>query len=187
MSTVPWPDHLLTLAEWDALPADDLRRYELFEGVLLVVPRPAPRHQRAMVRLASELDRQLPDELTALADVEVVVDPGDPATVRVPDVVVVATARAEENPARFSAGDVLLAVEIVSPGTGRTDRVTKLTEYADAGIAHYWVLVLDEPVTLTAHTLVDGDFEVVAQGGGALALASPVPLVLDLEGLVRRR
>ena len=84
MNSAPWPDHLLSLAEWDALPDDPSRRYELIEGVLVVVPRPAALHQRAMVRLAAELDAQLPDRLTALADVEVVVDEIHPATVRAP-------------------------------------------------------------------------------------------------------
>lgn len=64
-----------------------------------------------------------------------VIDAVHPATVRFPDVVVVPTRVAERNPPRLDAADVLLAVEIISPGTRRTDRVTKLTEYADAGIA----------------------------------------------------
>jgi hypothetical protein len=53
-----------------------------------------------MVRLAFELDRQLPDHLTALADVEVVVDAGYPTTVQAPDVVVAQTSTAQRNPAR---------------------------------------------------------------------------------------
>jgi hypothetical protein len=32
-SASPWPDHLLTLAEWDALPE---RQFELQEGVLRI-------------------------------------------------------------------------------------------------------------------------------------------------------
>lgn len=135
LSTIAWPDHLLALAEWEALPEDTAHRYELVEGVLLVAPRPAPMHQRALVRMTTELDRQLPDDLTALADVEVLIDGGFPPTVRAPDVVVVPTAHAEQNPTRLLAADVLLAVEIISPGTGRTDRVTKLAEYAEAGIS----------------------------------------------------
>ncbi|MGH3686111.1 MAG: hypothetical protein ACRDRE_12035 [Pseudonocardiaceae bacterium] len=42
MTTASWPDHLLTLTEWDTLPEDTSRRCGLVEGVLLVVPRPAP-------------------------------------------------------------------------------------------------------------------------------------------------
>ncbi|MGH3902748.1 MAG: Uma2 family endonuclease [Pseudonocardiaceae bacterium] len=70
--------------------------------------------------------------------------------------------RAAANPCRLEAADVLAAVEIISPGTGTTHRVTKRYEYADAGIPHYWLVDLDEPVTLTAYTLVDRNYEHVA-------------------------
>ena len=58
MTAIPWPDHLLTLDEWDALPEDELtRRFELIEGVLLVVPSPTTVHQLVMIKLAGELNR----------------------------------------------------------------------------------------------------------------------------------
>jgi Uma2 family endonuclease len=173
VNTVPWPDHLLSLAEWEQLPEDTSHKYELSEGALLVVPRPVFFHQRATARLVALLDEQLPERFTAGGDVEVIVEPGAAATVRVPDVVVVRSEVAATNPARFAAGDVLLAVEIVSPGTGRTDRVTKLHEYALAGIPGYWVIDLDPPTTLLAHVLVDGYYEITAQGSGTLELRVP--------------
>lgn len=187
MMTASWPGHLLTLDEWDALPEDTSRHYELVEGVLLVVPRPAPLHQRVMVRLTSQIDAQLPDEVTAVADVEVVIDARHPATVRAPDIVVIPTSRVAQNPARFEAAEVLVAVEIVSPGTGRTDRVTKLTEYADAGIPHYWLVELDPPTRLTAYTLVDGDYQHVAGGTGTITIPAPALVALDLATLTTRR
>jgi len=186
MSSLPWPDHLLDLAEWDSLP-DDGTKNELVEGVLIAVPRPAPLHQRVMLRLGTTLDAQLPDELTALPDVEVLVEAGPPATVRAPDVAVVHSRVADGNPPRIDAADVLLAVEIVSPGTRRTDRVTKPAEYADAGIPHYWLLQLDPVPVLTAYLLVDGEYEVVAQGSGELELSAPAPVRLDVASLVTRR
>jgi Uma2 family endonuclease len=182
-----WPDHLLALAEWEALPEDTAHRYELVEGVLLVAPRPAPMHQRAPVRMTTELDRQLPDDLTALADVEVLIDGGFPPTVRAPDVVVVPTAHAEQNPTRLLAADVLLAVEIISPGTGRTDRVTKPAEYAEAGIKHYWLVDLDPPISLTAYLLVEGSYELELHTAGVVDIASPALLRLDLDTLLSRR
>ncbi|MCA4995831.1 Uma2 family endonuclease [Tsukamurella tyrosinosolvens] len=42
-----------------------------------------------------------------------------------------------------SAADVLLAVEVLSPGTRRVDLVMMRSEYADAGIPHYWIVDLD--------------------------------------------
>jgi Uma2 family endonuclease len=186
MSTVAWPDHLLTLAEWEAMPEDTTHRLELVEGVLLVTARPVSFHQRAMVRLTTELDRQFPKDLAAVADVEVVIDAGFPPTVRAPDVVVVPTAVYERNPPRFQAADVLLAVEIVSPGSGRTDRVMKFAEYADAGIAHYWIVDLDPPASLTGYLLVDGHYELMIESAGVVEVASPALIRIDLDALTRR-
>jgi hypothetical protein len=89
VTTSQWPDHLLTLEDWVRLPEDSSRHYELAEGVLQVAPRPIPRHRVVMARLVAQLDAQLRRGLTAVADVEVVLEPAPPPTVRAPDVVVV--------------------------------------------------------------------------------------------------
>lgn len=187
MTALPWPDHLMTLDEWNELPEDPSRRFELAEGILIVSPRPALLHQRATVRLADQLDGQLPSELTALAEVEVVIDERHPATVRAPDVVVTSAELAEKNLARLYASDVLLAVEIISPGSGRTDRVTKLFEYAQAGIPHYWLVELTGPVTLTVYTLAGDHYEfAVSPTTGTVTLTEPARVDLDLPALITR-
>ncbi len=187
MTAASWPDHLLTLAEWDALPQDTSRCCELVEGVLLVVPKPAPLHQRARWRLCSQIEDQLPAELTVLPDVEVLVKAGEPPTVRAPDIIITREACAAANPSRLEAADVLVAIEIISPGTGTTDRVTKRYEYADAGIPHYWLVDLDRPVTLTAYTLVDRNYEHVAGDiAGTVTIPSPVGITLILDTLITR-
>lgn len=187
MTATHWPDHLLTLDEWDALPEDGSRHYELVEGVLAVSPKPAPLHQRAMYRLAGQLDEQLPDHLTALPDVELVLQAQHPATVRAPDVLVADCRVAEANPARLAAADVVLAVEIVSPGTKRTDRVTKPVEYSEAGIEHYWLVDIEAPTTITAYRLVDGEYEIVADCAEAFTLSEPCGLTIDPARLSKRR
>ncbi len=185
MTAASWPDHLLTLAEWDALPRDTSRCYELVEGVLLVAPRPKPLHQRAMLQLCLQIEPQLPAELTVLPDVEVLVKAGEPPTVRAPDIIIVRKDRAAANPSQLEAAGVLVAVEIISPGTRNTDRVDKWHEYADAGIPHYWLVDLDKPVTLTAYTLVDGNYEHVAGGtAGTVTIPSPVSITLNLDVLI---
>jgi len=186
MGTVAWPDHLLTLAEWEAMPEDTTHRLELVEGVLLVTPRPGSFHQHAMVELTCSLTHQVPKELVALAAVEVVIDAAFPPTVRAPDVVVVPTALLERNVPRFQAADVLLAVEIVSPGSGRTDRVMKFAEYAEAGIGHYWIIDLDPPVSLTSYLLVDGNYELMVESAGMVEVTSPAAIRVDLDALTRR-
>ena len=46
-----WPDHLLTLAEWEALPESNELRLELAEGMLVLSPKPMSFHQHAGNRL----------------------------------------------------------------------------------------------------------------------------------------
>ncbi len=56
--------------------------------------------------------------------------------------------------------DLLLAVEIVSPGSKSMDQDTKVKEYARAGIPRYWVVDRDTANTVTLHRLTAaGDYE----------------------------
>lgn len=181
-----WPNHLLTLADWEALPEDGALRLELVEGVLAVVPQPYSWHQRAGNRLTHRTDDQLPRNLVALAEVEVVLADA-PLTIRVPDMLVARTALFETNPARFAAGDVLLVAEILSDGTRKVDRILKFAEYAEAGIAQYWIVDLDQPTSLLTYTLVDGRYELSGEHAGVAELpVAGQPVTLDLEALTRR-
>ncbi len=186
MTVNAWPDHLLSLAEWAALPEDPSKHIELAEGVLVVAPRPAPQHQIAASNLAVDLNRQLPDTLIAAPDVEVVIEAGFPATVRAPDVLVMRSSVYRRNPPRIDAGDVLLAVEIISLGSRGTDRITKLAEYAVAGIPHYWVIDLTPPATLTMHTLVDGRYELTEKATGPTTVAAPATIAVDVSRVTDR-
>ncbi len=76
-------------------------------------------------------------------DVDLQLVPADqPGTVRRPDVIVArraATARVDREGEVYHASDVVLAVEVVSPGSQRLDRRVKRDEYADAGIPQTWM------------------------------------------------
>jgi Putative restriction endonuclease len=187
VSVCPWPDHLLSLDEWAALPADNTRQFELTEGVLRVSPRPTSDHQRALGNLFRQLDEQLPADLVALIDVEVVLTPERPATVLVPDLVVVPTALADANPARFSAADVLLAVEVVWLGSREVDHVEKKYDYSAEGVPSYWILGTETPVVLTAYQLIDSKYEIAGQGTKSLALSEPAPVTVNVAGLLPHR
>jgi len=182
-----WPNHLLTLEEWEALPEDSGRRLELAEGMLVTSPMPMSWHQKAAMRLGSRLDESLPRDLTALTETEVVLA-GSPLTIRVPDVIVVPTELYERNPPRYAAQHVELAVEVPSDGTRKVDRVLKLVEYADAAIPQYWIIDLDPPATtLTSYVLVDGDYELSGEVTDAVTLEVAGHCVaLDLPALTRR-
>lgn len=188
MSVLPWPDHLVTLEEWKALPEDNRFRVELVEGVLLVSPRPLFLHQRAVTRLCYWLDEQLPDQLSALSEIEMVVTGSPLATVRIPDVVVLDAELADTNPARCKPSDVSLAVEVLSDGTARTDKIMKFAEYADAGIVNYWIVDLDAPVSLLRYHLIEGEYELFGEHAGTVTVElDGNPVELDLDRLVARR
>ncbi|MET9231764.1 Uma2 family endonuclease [Lentzea sp. NPDC003310] len=185
MTAAEWPDHLVSLDEWDAMPED--KNLELVDGVLHVSAAAIPSHQLAQNRLAYWLDEQLPPSLAAYADVDVTFDRSHRPTVRKPDITVVTAEAADRHPKRFDVEDVVLAVEIVSPGSERSDRVTKPTLYAKSGIAHYWLVELGTPISLTAFELVDGVYKVVEDVVGEVRLTRPAPLAFDLDRLARPR
>jgi Uma2 family endonuclease len=184
VSVSSWPDNFLTLADWNALPEDDHHRVEVVEGVLVVSPRPKPFHQRAGRRLCNSLELQLADGLCVEQEVDVVIEE-TPLTVRSPDVVVVPRGVFRENPPRFQAADVRLAVEVLSEGSRRTDRVMKLAEYAEAGIPRYWIVDLGAPVSMITYCLIEGAYESFGEHTGRVTLdVDGTPVRLDLDRLV---
>ena len=193
MSAMPLPDdlrlfdQLLSLDEWAALPEDRAHHYELVEGILQVSPRPASDHQWATIELGYQLRHQLPADLVALPELEVVVKEQWPPVVRVPDLIVVRREVAVTNPARYLPTDVLLAVEVISPGSRERDQVTKLYEYSEVGIPDYWIMDIDTPATLTAHRLIDGEYEIVGHGAGTVEVAEPAALSIDVAALLPHR
>ena len=131
---------------------DDQRhwpRYELIDGELLVTPAPRPVHQIAvglMFRaIADYVDTQrLGLTLTSPSDLELEED-----TVTQPDVFVVPRVYSHESgPFRewSQVRGLLLAVEVLSPSSIRTDRVTKREFYLRVGVPEYWIVDLDARV-----------------------------------------
>ncbi|MGV9667789.1 Uma2 family endonuclease [Nocardia niigatensis] len=182
-----WPNHLLTIEEWSLLPENNRHCRELVDGVLVVAPQP-PRHQLAVWRLAAQLERALPRRVAAMARIELIIDDGAPPTVRVPDVLIVGGAAGAEHATRVRPGDVLAAIEIVSPGSRRVDRVMKFAEYAAAGIAHYWLLETEESLRLLTHRLRDGRYVPTGEHSGTVRLElDGLDLPLDLDALTALR
>lgn len=177
-----WPSGPITLAEWEALPPHDELRLECSQGVLVVNPSPRLGHQVATVRLAHLLQEQLPAWLV-VPEVDVLLTV-EPLTIRTPDLVVVRPELLADDPARLQASDVMLAVEVISPGSRRTDRITKRSEYAEAGIPSYWVVDLDNR-EITCHREPQGESyrsSDVVRGSGVLQ-ACGTKIGLDVNTL----
>ena len=134
------------------------------------------------------LDERRPDSLVVLQEVEITVEARFPPTVRDPDLVVVNRSVVDRNRVRVDPSDVVLVIEIVSPGSRRTDRVMKAYEYVNAGIEHYWIVDLDaEPdERFLAYLLREGTYQRVgALVGDRVRIEVPVALDFALEELTQ--
>ena len=180
------PGRLLTAAEYAKLGETGWGYTELMEGRLLVSPSPTAKHNMAGLALAMQLVPQLPEGMRVIQDVDIdlgLVPADQPGLVRRPDLVVVNTVavnRVDREGGLLCAADVLIIVEIVSPGSRRLDYVIKRGEYADAGIPRYWIVDLGRPVSLLDCHLA-GDLGYADSGAVTGTFTSCVPFAVRLE------
>ena len=161
---MPAPQLVTTIAELLALPEDDMR-HELLDGVHVVTPSPAFRHQIVLRELFRELDEAVRNR----ADVELLWSPADirlgSRTLVQPDLFILPSD--PEHPPRQwqDAGTPLLVVEALSPSTAARDRGTKRRIYLDAGVEEYWIVDADARIVERWHLgderpeIVDGVLE----------------------------
>lgn len=124
----PW-----TLADLAATP-DDGQRYEIVDGSLLVSPPPTVLHQAVVDRVRRLLRAAARPELEVLEGVGVQLPNG----LLVPDVLVADGVAVWSGCSVLTPADLVLAVEVVSPSSKTTDRITKPALYAAAGVSAYW-------------------------------------------------
>jgi Uma2 family endonuclease len=170
-----------SVEEFARLPEDNTYRYELQDGVITVSPRPSNLRMKVLLRLGTQIDRQLPSGLDVLPEVEVDLRPAWPK-VRVPDLVVMRSDLARRGP--NPASNVLLAIEILSPGNRESDMLDKQVEYADAGIENLWIVDPRPHVTATVYMVCCGDFEEDQRCEHTFEVERPCPLTIDLDALL---
>ena len=170
-----------TLEDLLQLPAD-APRVELVDGVIHVVPSPTLGHQDISYLLRRWLGDHAPAHLRVAQAVGVAL--GTNFT-REPDVLV-CRAEIPSNRHFLLPDEVVLAVEVVSPGTRRTDRFSKPAEYAGAGIPGYW-RVEQDPVRVHAYRLADRpgrsgnrEYELLAETADLLEVEQPFPVKLPI-------
>jgi Uma2 family endonuclease len=144
----------------DAMPDDGVRR-ELIDGVLLVAPTQTSVHQVLTARLGVALDQTCPDHLFVTQANEVRLDS---QLVFRPDVLVTTFEAACRRTNSFTADEVVLTAEIVSPSSRSLDRVLKPTLYAKAGIPHYWLIETEGDLTVHTYRLNSAARAYVASG-----------------------
>jgi len=144
MTTIVAPK--LTYQDLREMPNDG-KRYELIEGEVYITPSPNWKHQRA----ASNLHFFIRDYLENRNLGEVYFAPFDVVfddrNVCQPDLLYIRKERHSILTSANVSGAPDLVIEILSPGTARYDRETKLQVYARAGVPELWY-VDPEPETI---------------------------------------
>ena len=153
-------DPRVSFAELQQWP-DDGRRYELYDGEVIVVPAPFPRHQRVLFN-TSELLREYERATGGLmlpSPVDIVLSEHN---VVQPDVVFFRKERRHLlNMMEATRVPPDLAVEVLSRSTAARDRGRKMELLARFGVPEYWIV---DPVENT--------LEIYALDQGAYALAA---------------
>jgi Uma2 family endonuclease len=150
---------LITLDDLAAMMAADEHghRYETSsEGALSVVPPPDHGHaviaSRLMIWLAAA--GLPPEQIVQVCGIRIpgpAIDGG-----RIRDLTV--WSRPQPSTAVWSATtELLLAIEIVSPGSEAADQLVKVAEYAKAGIPRYWTVARDPQNVVTLFQLGAND------------------------------
>jgi Uma2 family endonuclease len=126
--------------QFAALPESEYS-LELLNGVVVMSPKPRPRHQKFIAKLIAALDqwteqRKLGD---LFPETEMrVSDDWTPA----PDLSFLKAEHLDRVGETQILGPVDLAIEVVSPSNETTDRVDKFAAYARFGIDWYWIVDL---------------------------------------------
>jgi Uma2 family endonuclease len=167
----------------DHLP-DAPRHTELIDGALVFMMSPQRSwHGRLVTMLTVALMEQAPAGFCVEREMTIKLDQRNRPE---PDILVAAGEFSGDRTV-YSAEEVRLVIEVVSPESAHRDRTVKLRKYAEAGIPHYWcieeedgspvvhVYELDAPTRSYAPTDI-------FRGG----LHRPVPFAihLDLDKLV---
>lgn len=177
MNSLLYASDPLTTKEFFALDVDEKLKVELIGGALAVSPSSKPWHNKVANRLARFLEDTLGDDFHVFTDLDVIISATD---VPRPDVFVI---RRTYDPYRVAeAADVLLAVEIMSPGSRSNDRRVKPSLYRDAGIPSWRIEPSGRRLALFEIPL-RGD-EVTHLGQVTLKVAD-IDVPVDLDAIAR--
>lgn len=167
----------------DALP-DDGQRYEIIDGALFVTPAPSDVHQLVVgafhLRIAPYLlTTNVARALTSPADVR----RGDRRRNRVqPDLFAVRLVDGRRPPYPYAMSDLILALEVESPGNPLYDHHLKRELYLSGGVPEYWIANAEARIVTRWRSLADPG-EVFGQRIEWHPAGTPSPLEVDLREL----
>ena len=167
----------------DALP-DDGQRYEIIEGELFVTPSPEYPHQFVLGELHARVHAYLRGSSVGrvlFSPSDVRRDPRSRNSVQ-PDLFVIRLDQGLRPAYPFGLDDLLLAVEVASPGNPRYDYHTKRTLYLSSGVREYWVVNADAR-NISRWQGRDDPGEVLSRTISWQPVGMEQPLGIDIEQL----
>lgn len=167
----------------DALP-DDGQRYEIVDGELFVTPAPSNVHQLVSGAFHQRINSYLRTSnvaraLYSPADIR----RGDRTRNRVqPDVFAVRLIGGKHPPYPYAMQDLILALEVESPGNPLYDHHVKRELYLTEGVPEYWIANADARI-VTRWRALDDPGEVFGKRIEWHPAGMPSGLVIDLAEL----
>ncbi|MDA2811132.1 Uma2 family endonuclease [Nocardiopsis sp. RSe5-2] len=144
---------LLTEGQYDALPDQVRKLIEVIDGHVIFCQSGTPEHSDVARRLANAFETAKPKDPCRRVSTDIDVyftnrtRRDGKLSFRRPDVSIY---RCIERGSKVTTTDTELVVEVVSPGSGSTDTVDKLAEYANEGIAVYLVVFLGDDLLVSS-------------------------------------
>ena len=169
------PLEIKTLIEFETMPKEEGWNYELIDGLMMMSPRPAAKHQVINGNLYSELRHKLKGgRCIPIPEIDLVLEGNN----LIPDLMVICNEditdmkRYEKPP--------LIAIEIVSPTSASRDHIIKRRKYEQLGIQEYWI-VSPEEKCITVFDFVNKNEEMYCEGT-VTSFALP-EVVINLEDI----
>ncbi|MEU6438915.1 Uma2 family endonuclease [Streptomyces sp. NPDC047046] len=163
---------------------------ELLDGSLIFVSPQRRFHLRMIDLLVKGLSAHAPAGLVVEREMTVVLDPENAPE---PDVLVASDETEDDmNQVRYTAADLTLVIEVVSPESRRRDTRYKPVKYAEAGIPHFWLVEQNpndlHPVVRTYELdPLTNTYSLTGIHHERLKLSSPFDMDIDITGEALRK
>ena len=132
------PFKLYTLDEFEQMTKEEHITYELIDGIVMMSPRPAAKHQLTCGNLYAELRTTLRQKnYNIIFEFDLLLE----HNYLVPDLMIACEDKFEGN--RYEKVPQII-VEIISPSSASRDYLVKRNKYEQLGIPEYWIVSPEE-------------------------------------------
>jgi len=167
--------HPVTMAEFVAMEKQEHLTYELIDGVVMVSPRPAFKHQIISGHIYYELREALNGtNWEPLPEVDLIIQEQN----FVPDLIVVYDDNLDQM--IYYDKPPIIAIEIISPSRASRDYFVKRRAYQEVGVQEYWIVSPEEQCIMVI-SFATG--EICRYGDGQVKSYVLPEIAIDLDAI----